>query len=126
MTYDEIMIRHAVYSVDTVFDLMANRERGKAILPDGATFKIASSRIQLFHQKGKACVACGIEGEFFALESCRDETPHLNLYAINEDGEEILMTKDHIFPKSKGGRNEMANYQTMCAPCNSSKADKVA
>ena len=34
------------------------------------------------------------------------------------------MTKDHIIPKSKGGKNELSNYQTMCTYCNNEKADK--
>jgi 5-methylcytosine-specific restriction endonuclease McrA len=31
------------------------------------------------------------------------------------------MTKDHILAKSKGGVDELANYQTMCSTCNNLK-----
>lgn len=33
------------------------------------------------------------------------------------------LTVDHIKPKSKGGANTIDNVQTLCAVCNSNKAD---
>ena len=36
----------------------------------------------------------------------------------------ILFTKDHILPRSKGGKNWLQNYQTMCYNCNQEKADR--
>jgi 5-methylcytosine-specific restriction endonuclease McrA len=50
---------------------------------------------------------------------------HFNLYAIDDNGDEILMTKDHIIPKSKGGRNHLSNYQPMCCVCNQKKDNKI-
>jgi 5-methylcytosine-specific restriction endonuclease McrA len=35
-----------------------------------------------------------------------------------------MMTKDHIMPKSKGGKNHFDNYEPMCSDCNTEKADK--
>jgi len=32
---------------------------------------------------------------------------------------------DHVVPKSKGGLDRFANYQLLCAPCNTSKRDKT-
>jgi hypothetical protein len=51
--------------------------------------------------------------------------PHLNLFAVDRAGGMILMTKDHIYPKSKGGSDEIENMQTMCYRCNQYKADTV-
>ena len=46
------------------------------------------------------------------------------LYA-RKDGELILMTKDHIVPKSHGGTNASNNLQTMCEECNNNKGNKI-
>jgi len=90
--------------------------------------KMYSQRYQVFKTKGTKCVKCGIEGTFFALEKgAHDQQDsdryHFNLYGLNELGEEVLMTKDHIFPKSKNGKNAVENYQPMCIHCNLIKAD---
>lgn len=84
------------------------------------TVKTGSHRLQLF-KKSRTCVTCGIVGTHFVLEKDHNHLrPHLNLYS--HDG--ILMTKDHIIPRSKGGKDIMSNYQTMCVKCNGQKSDK--
>ena len=40
---------------------------------------------------------------------------------LDENGNEVLMTKDHIWAKANGGKSNLANYQTMCHPCNHAK-----
>jgi hypothetical protein len=75
------------------------------------------SRLFCFKDHGTTCVVCGVKGEFFAVEKIthgNDVTPHLNLYAYDEHGHEILMTKDHIVPRSDGGKNH-ASIATVCA-----------
>ena len=82
--------------------------------------KVSSQRLILF-KKNPCCVCCGIRGTKMLLQI--DDTqvsPHFNLYAETPEGLE-LMTKDHIIPKSKGGRDELSNYQTMCIRCNNFK-----
>jgi 5-methylcytosine-specific restriction endonuclease McrA len=83
--------------------------------------RIDSLRLILF-KSNKTCCCCGVEGTKIRLEQAAKDNPHFNLYAI-KDNEYILMTKDHIIPKSKGGKDCLSNYQTMCGICNFLKKD---
>lgn len=89
------------------------------------SIKLYSLRLQTFKTKGIKCVSCGIEGQYFILEEHHKQgTPHFGLYAVDEAGVEVLMTKDHIVPKSAGGKDFLGNLQPMCARCNTQKGDK--
>lgn len=93
---------------------------------DGEEIYALSDRYKLFFTKGYTCINCGLIGSYFALErSFMDTRYHLNLYAVNSEGKEVLMTKDHILPKSKGGKDSIDNYQTMCCKCNKEKGNNV-
>lgn len=83
-----------------------------------------SLRCQTF-RKSLICVTCGITGCFLGLDRPSKDRPHVNLYAIGEDGKEVLMTKDHIIPVSKGGKNVLKNLQTMCTHCNLKKGNEL-
>lgn len=83
-----------------------------------------SLRLRTFLRSLK-CVKCGIQGEFFIKTRTKeDERWHLDLYALR-DGEPVLMTKDHIIPRSKGGKDRMDNLQTMCCECNEEKGNTL-
>lgn len=119
------MITIATYDLTTVFNAMEPVPT-KGILPDGQKFRPASERLVLFKTKGTQCVKCGLNGSEFILETHNQNIrPHLNLYGYNTRGKKILFTKDHIIPKSKGGRNRLDNYNPMCQPCNNKKADTL-
>ena len=74
--------------------------------------------------RNHTCISCGIEGQYFVMEQDEGSNPHFNLYAL-KDGKEVLMTKDHVIPKSKGGKDLMSNYQVMCLQCNQEKGNKL-
>jgi 5-methylcytosine-specific restriction endonuclease McrA len=101
--------------------------RTKVMVVNGHEANPGSQRYELFMKKGTTCVCCGLKAQFFAIErhyansECR---AHLNLYGIDDAGDEVLFTKDHIVPKAKGGQNFLSNYQTMCMPCNTEKGSK--
>lgn len=93
---------------------------------EGDWVSMRSQRYAMFDLKGTDCVECGIKGAYFAKEKPPgNERYHFNLYAMNDNGTEVLMTKDHITPKSKRGRNHVSNYQPMCDPCNRKKGDSL-
>ena len=118
------------YSVDYVENIVKKdlfKDNKKRVLLDGDMIKANSQRYQLFFTKGCTCVKCGLQGTYFIKEKDEKDTSfHLNLYGINDKGEEILFTKDHIVPKSKGGKNILSNYQTMCAICNEKKGNNIS
>lgn len=65
------------------------------------------------------CANCGKKATYCNLEYNPRQNYHFNAYT--EDGE--MMTKDHIYPKSKGGLNSIHNYQLLCYSCNQEKKD---
>jgi hypothetical protein len=98
----------------------------KTFKMNGCDVKTKSLRYDIFNNS-ITCVTCGIGGSYFALEKIKHGSTtnryHANLYAV-KDGEEVLMTKDHIIPKSKGGKDHQSNLQTMCHVCNQKKGNK--
>lgn len=63
---------------------------------------MAGSRWQVLARDGWKCVICG-----------RNTIQH-----------GVVLHVDHITPRSKGGKDEMANYQTLCEACNLGKGNK--
>ncbi len=61
----------------------------------------AGVRWQVFERDDFKCVACGISAR-----------------------EGAILHIDHILPRSKGGKDEMNNYQTLCHKCNIGKSNK--
>ena len=116
------MIRGNKYSINEVLSKITNDRRKVDF--DGDLIYMNSMRYKNFKFHGIKCVKCGLEGKYFVKEKSKNNEPyHFNLYAINEQGHEILMTKDHIIPKAQGGKNRLSNYQTMCVKCNNKKGD---
>jgi 5-methylcytosine-specific restriction endonuclease McrA len=129
------LIRLAKFKLEEILPLIdvdyCRGQKNKLVKPKHGVigdfrFKVNSLRLATFKTQGLKCVCCGLEGCFFALETqAEGVTPHLNLYAIDAIGDEVLMTHDHIVPRSKKGKNLLENAQVMCKPCNAKKADKI-
>ena len=125
------------YTIQQVFDFVQehiivdnypkyqnNKEYRKRYEFDGDMMKPWSLRYFTFIVKGIKCSHCGIEATHFYKEKAHPNEPyHFNLYGVNEKGEEVLFTKDHRNPKSKGGSDKLKNFVTMCYPCNQFKSD---
>lgn len=121
--------RNKKYTIEEIFnwiEISPTKIRKYKKELDGDLLNPTSLRYKVFKTKGVKCVKCGIEGKYFIKErDINNPYYHLNLYAIDENGNEILMTKDHIFPKSKGGKDIIENFQTMCFKCNIEKGNIV-
>jgi 5-methylcytosine-specific restriction endonuclease McrA len=89
---------------------------------------MSSQRYQMFAAKGIKCLYCGIAGTYFAIERGMKGNPnkfHFNLYGKDKKGREVMLTKDHIIPRSRGGRNILSNYQPLCYECNRKKSNRI-
>lgn len=106
-----------------IFDLI-NSALNRKILLEGFYVKTNSVRLKCF-LRSPICAFCGLHGNLWKLESTNEENPHLNLYCRLTSGKDVLLTKDHIFPKSKGGSDSLDNLQTLCIKCNEQKRDKI-
>lgn len=128
-----MLIRKSIHTIESVYNAVKDvytferaRKKEARIDFEGDNIKGNSQRYQTFFIKGMTCVECGVQGQYFAKEKhLNDEYYHLNLYGIDQNGEEVLMTKDHIIPKSKGGDNHISNYQCMCTKCNQMKGNHI-
>lgn len=89
------------------------------------TYKVrVYSQRYLVFKNNLTCVVCGLKGEkvYLDQEKKNCNNAHFNLYGV-ENGQLVLMTKDHIIPKARGGKNYLQNYQTMCCICNNLKSN---
>lgn len=107
--------------VDFVFDLARSGQKRMDIYG----LNVSIRRMQCFAVKGTACVRCGLEGNAIMIDRWPNKQIHVDFFHVNAEGSRILMNIDHILPKSKGGANELDNYQPMCQPCNTKKGDTL-
>lgn len=88
-------------------------------------------RLTVFVQKGRRCVICGREGTLLlATQEIHGKRNKLHVDLYTDDF--ILMTVDHIVPKTIGHKmgwtraqiEDILNKQPMCDPCNNKKGGK--
>lgn len=74
------------------------------------------------------CWECGIDGNCFVLNRGKnDEVRHpvLDLFSSTENGRYILMTRDHIIPRSLGGGDSVQNLRVGCTICNGARGNQM-
>lgn len=78
-------------------------------------------RLRVFWMFGTKCVSCSREGtQLVKLQhKTIEEFRPVDVFTSRM----ILMTVDHIVPKSMGGGNTLDNMQPMCSPCNNKKSN---
>lgn len=65
------------------------------------------------------CVHCRRKTDYYRLETNTYQSNSIHFNAYSDD--HVLMTHDHIVPKSLGGGNDLDNAQLMCVICNGRK-----
>jgi hypothetical protein len=131
--YDALIDRKDCFSIEEVLQMrtLAFQKGLRHTRINHLRISIDSRRIQTFLYSGMDCVQCGLKGSYFVLERHGQGHQggcgkwHLSLYGLNSNNEEVLMTRDHIRPRSMGGKNSLRNSQTMCAICNRKKANLI-
>lgn len=78
---------------------------------------VNSQRYVLFNEKGCTCTKCGITAKKVYLCDTGGGRAHFN-FIVEINGEDFLLTKDHVEAKSSGGANIQKNYVPMCQRCN--------
>lgn len=116
------LYRFVTLPVEDVLPLIGENNLQRSV--GGYQVSVSTNRLRTYKERGVTCMHCGLKGFYFAVETHGGSSPHLNLYAIKA-GKSILMTSDHIHPKSKGGSNSVENLQPLCQPCNGRKGDKL-
>ena len=112
---------------DTLKLLVTAKPLGRVLI-QGYPIWTDTDRYESLYVHGCKCAKCGLEASFAAIEketSSKDKF-HINVYGTRKsDGKHIVLTKDHIYPRSMGGLDIMENYQTLCASCNCNKNNEA-
>jgi hypothetical protein len=113
------------FDPDEVFKyLLPTNEKREYKVGDQSYFVKMNSHRYFVFLASRKCAACHLEGTKMLLEKHpNDKQPHFNLYAVDDNGQLVLMTKDHIQARSAGGEDRHSNYQCMCSVCNNLKGD---
>jgi len=123
---EDVELRAEKHKEDVKLGKQGDKKYTGRVTYKGDKFKVTSYRLLTFLYKGTKCVECGVEGKFFSLDNTKiGDSKHINLIGVDTNGEEVLMTSDHIYPKSLGGSDKINNRQTMCDKCNVEKWHQV-
>lgn len=120
--------RHlAEFPIDEILTHRTWEPNKEVFIVDGRRIKVHMDSIR-YHvfARSRTCACCDRVGTRMMLDVHGQiySRAHFNLYAEVND-KLILMTKDHIIPRSKGGNDNLDNLQTLCTKCNNRKNDKI-
>lgn len=115
-------IKLGEFKIEDVLPFVSKTDLKKEYEYNGVKHEVKMNSPKYFTFKQcLSCVSCGLKSTHVFLE-CHpaDKSPHFSFYG-EENGNLILMTKDHIYAKAFGGEDRHSNYQTMCLLCNNLK-----
>lgn len=82
-----------------------------------------STRLNILFRSPLKCYCCNKVATHFIFEQHRNDRSkkyRMNLYSGN-----VMMTWDHIIPKSFGGSDDLANARVACEKCNSIRGNEM-
>jgi len=93
--------------------------------PEVTDKKIKLRRAHILNKIGYNCCedGCNLKDFYFGLGIDNGGGIHLDLYGIDQDGEDVMITIDHVKPKSKGGKDVIKNFRPMCKVHNEIKSN---
>jgi hypothetical protein len=112
------------YSIEYIFELIKAKPREKWYMDD-ENIRLKLERVKFFRSRGIECVRCGVKGTHFSIREDNGGNRHVDLYGYTDEGLEVLINRDHIIPKSRGGADNYENMQPMCMVCNSMKGNQL-
>lgn len=123
-------IRHSVHTdVENILKKIKDviEQKGDTLKLNDVDVHINRKKLKVYAEKGCVCRCCGKEAKYVAVEKSKLNGNRwiLHLYINEDENIERLLTRDHIYPLSKGGHGEVENLQPMCAVCNAKKSDNM-
>lgn len=131
MKHSSFHIYYREVTVEEGFRILAEDKENRLVRGK----KVSGPRgLQLFQREYTsgnklACWCCGIEASCFVASKhkndIQEKSPVLDLYAYSGT-HLVLMTRDHIIPRSLGGSNDIRNLRIGCVTCNRDRGNTMS
>lgn len=124
-----MLIYFSELSLEAGFDILANEKADRLVRGRRVSAPPGLPLYQAVHASGQPlkCWSCGATGSCWVLNRGKNDqvrSPVLDLFAVHE-GRYVLMTRDHIIPKSFGGVNDVENLRIGCTDCNGARGNSM-
>lgn len=123
---------HLIYFVEIPLEegfLVLEKEKHQRLVKGKEVSKCAGQALFSNLKNGQiSCWQCGCVASSWIVMSAKAESqfkkPVLNLFA-RRNGDVVLMTRDHIIPKSVGGVDANENLRPACSVCNGERGNEL-
>lgn len=118
-------------SIEEGFRILAENKENRLVRGKKVSAPRGVSLFQREHSAGNrlSCWCCGITATCFVASKhkndLQEKPPVLDLYAYSRM-QLVLMTRDHIIPKSLGGSNDIRNLRIGCVVCNKDRGNTMS